>query len=107
MNNIRVIHALERRVRVLVPTLKGDTERMFILEILLRKHEAVREVRAVAALGSLAIHFNPRKMPRPNLLNASGHRGRQRRESTEIGHTRAARPGRRPRVARSASPSRA
>ena len=68
MNNIRVIHALERRVRVLVPTLKGDTERMFILEILLRKHEAVREVRAVAALGSLAIHFNPRKMPRPNLL---------------------------------------
>ncbi|MEW5726391.1 MAG: HAD-IC family P-type ATPase, partial [Pseudomonadota bacterium] len=68
MTNIRLVHALDRRVRILVPALKGDTERMFVLEILLRKHEAVREVRTVAALGSLAVHFDPRRMPRDNLL---------------------------------------
>ncbi|CAA7612526.1 cation-translocating P-type ATPase [Magnetospirillum sp. SS-4] len=65
---IRVVHLLRRRVRILIPALKGDGERLCLLEILLRKHGAILDIKVVAALGSLAIRFDPRAMPAENLL---------------------------------------
>jgi P-type Cu+ transporter len=66
--SIQVVHQLRRRVRVLVPALKGEAERLCLLEILLRKHAAITDVRVVPALASLALRFDPRQMPAENLL---------------------------------------
>jgi Cu+-exporting ATPase len=66
--NIRLAHALKRRVRVLAPALARDAERAYILEILLRKHPEVSHVRAVPRIGSVAIHFDERRLPRERLL---------------------------------------
>ncbi|BAE51715.1 Cation transport ATPase [Paramagnetospirillum magneticum AMB-1] len=68
MEAIQVVHQLRRRVRVVVPALKGEAERLCLLEILLRKHAAIGEVRVVPALASLAVRFDPRRMPAENLL---------------------------------------
>lgn len=68
MTEIQLVHQLSRRVRVVAPALKGDTEKALLLDILLRKHEAVRKVRVVAELGSVAVHFDPRRLPVDNLL---------------------------------------
>ncbi len=65
---VQVVHQLRRRVRFVVPALKGEAERLCLLEILLRKHAAIREVRVVAAIASLAVRFDPRLMPVGNLL---------------------------------------
>ncbi|MDT8376062.1 MAG: heavy metal translocating P-type ATPase [Mariprofundaceae bacterium] len=66
--NFRLIHALRRRVRIIAPTLHKDAERAYILEILLRKHPGIKQVRATPAIGSLLIHFDPTLLPRENLL---------------------------------------
>jgi len=66
--HIGVAHVLGRRVRVVAPTLKGDEERACLLEILLRKHAAIRAVRVTAAIGSVVVHFDPHRMPRNSLL---------------------------------------
>ncbi|RAU20330.1 ATPase P [Paramagnetospirillum kuznetsovii] len=65
---IQVVHQLRRRIRIVVPSLKGDAERLCLLEILLRKHAAIREVRLVPALASLALRFDPNQLPAENLL---------------------------------------
>ncbi|MFZ1900049.1 MAG: HMA2 domain-containing protein, partial [Azonexus sp.] len=57
--DIQVAHVLQRRIRIVVPALKGDRERFYLLEILLRKRPAIREVRSECRIGSLTIHFNP------------------------------------------------
>ena len=44
--DIQLAHALERRIRVVIPALKGDQERFYLLEILLRKRPAIREIRS-------------------------------------------------------------
>lgn len=66
--NIRLAHALQRRVRIVAPALRGHAERAYILEILLRKHPEIRQVRAVAEIGSVAIHFDAQRLPRERLL---------------------------------------
>ena len=66
--NIRLAHVLQRRVRVLAPALARDAERAYILEILLRKHPEVSHVRAVPQIGSVAIHFDERRLPLERLL---------------------------------------
>ena len=70
---VRVVHALTRRIRVLVPALARDEERFYLLEILLRKRPAIREVRAEPRIGSLTVHFAPEEMAREALLDAITH----------------------------------
>jgi Cu+-exporting ATPase len=53
---------------VLVPGLRGDGERVALLEILLRKHPQIKRVRGVVGIGSVAIHFDPNQLPVDNLL---------------------------------------
>lgn len=79
--NFRLVHVLRRRIRMLAPALTKDPERAYIFEILLRKHPGISRVRAVPAIGSVVIHFNPRRLPRTNLylmldrvLENIGHR---------------------------------
>lgn len=62
-----VLHELRRRVRVFVPAIHRQTERAYILEILLRKHPAVRKVRATARIGTLTVWFDPAVMPQDML----------------------------------------
>jgi Cu+-exporting ATPase len=69
---VQVVHRLRRRVRVVVPALKGDDERLCLLEILLRKHAAITEVRVVPAIASLAVRFDPRALPADNAIRLIG-----------------------------------
>ena len=66
--NFHVVHALRRRVRIIAPALHKDPERAYILEILLRKRPEIKRVRAVPAIGSIVIYFDPKRLPRSNLL---------------------------------------
>lgn len=68
MKHFRVVHRLSRRIRVIAPSLVGDAERCYILEILLRKHPAVQDVALVPDIGSLAIRFDPAALPEQRLL---------------------------------------
>ncbi|MDD5036374.1 MAG: heavy metal translocating P-type ATPase [Methylococcaceae bacterium] len=68
LKNCTVAHAIRRRVRIVAPALHKDTERAYILEILLRKRDGIKQVRAVADIGSLVVHFDPKKLPKPVLL---------------------------------------
>lgn len=65
---VRLVHALARRIRVEVPALRDNEERFYLLEILLRKHGAIRDVRAVPRIGSLTVHFDPMIMTAEALL---------------------------------------
>ncbi len=67
---VRLAHALQRRIRVVIPALKGDQERFYLLEILLRKWPAIREVRGESRIASLTVHFDPAAMNRDDLLRA-------------------------------------
>jgi Cu+-exporting ATPase len=60
-------HALRRRVRIVAPSLCKDPERAYVLEILLRKRPGIRQVRVVPDIGSVAIDFDPARLPRINL----------------------------------------
>jgi Cu+-exporting ATPase len=66
--NYQLVHCLRRRVRILVPSLCRDAERMALLEILLRKHPQIKRVRGVVNIGSLAIYFDPDQLPQLQLL---------------------------------------
>jgi Cu+-exporting ATPase len=69
---LRVVHELSRRIRVHVPALAGDPERLYLLEVLLRKHGGVRDVRSVPAIASVTVHFDPAQLPRAELIGALG-----------------------------------
>lgn len=66
--HFHIEHALRRRIRVLAPFLRKEAERVYALEILLRKRPAIRRVRGVLHLGSLAIDFDPAPLPLPSLI---------------------------------------
>ncbi|MDP3439136.1 MAG: cation transporter, partial [Azonexus sp.] len=68
MKNCRVVHRLTRRIRVIAPALVKEQERCYILEILLRKHAAVQDVRIVPDIGSVVISYDPATLPEPRLL---------------------------------------
>ncbi|MDQ5959675.1 MAG: copper-transporting P-type ATPase [Pseudomonadota bacterium] len=70
---VRLAHALTRRIRVVVPELCRDEERIYLLEILLRKRPAVREVKSEPRIGSLTLHFAPEEISRDDLLAAVTH----------------------------------
>ena len=63
-----IAHRLRRRLRVLAPALEKEQERCYILEILLRKHPAIKEVRIVADIGSLVVEYDPAALPEERLL---------------------------------------
>ncbi len=66
--NLRVVHSLRRRVRLSIPLLVKDVERTYALEILLRKLPYVKRASAVAAIGSVTVHFDPKLMSKTKLL---------------------------------------
>jgi Cu+-exporting ATPase len=66
--HFQVVHRLSRRVRLSSPLLTKQAERCYLLEILLRKHEAVKDVRIVPEIGSVAIRFDPQRLPDMRLL---------------------------------------
>jgi Cu+-exporting ATPase len=68
VNNFRVVHRLSRRIRLLAPALVKQPERCYILEILLRKHGAVKDVRAVPQIGSVTLHYDPAQASEERLL---------------------------------------
>ncbi len=65
---IKVAHAIRRRVRLVIPTLKDDVERLITLEILLRKRPSVRSVRVTPSIGSVVIDYAPEQMDQTALL---------------------------------------
>lgn len=68
MKNCRVVHRLSQRIRLIAPPLIKEQERCYILEILLRKHAAVQDVRIVPDIGSLVIKYDPVALPENRLL---------------------------------------
>ncbi|GIK24110.1 MAG: copper-translocating P-type ATPase [Rhodocyclales bacterium] len=68
MKHCVVVHRLRRRIRLVAPSLLRQTERGYLLEILLRKHAAVKDVRVVVDIGSLTVHYDPAQLPEERLL---------------------------------------
>jgi len=80
--NFRILHRLSRRIRIIVPDLRKDPERLYILVMLLKKRPEVKTVRIVPEIASVTIYFDSKKLPAENLLiildklleNIVGHR---------------------------------
>ncbi len=68
MKNFQVAHRLHRRIRLVAPSLVRQPERGYLLEILLRKHTAVKDVRVVADIGSMTLHYDPALLAEERLL---------------------------------------
>ncbi|MDP1652627.1 MAG: heavy metal translocating P-type ATPase [Rhodocyclaceae bacterium] len=68
MKHFRVVHRLPARIRLIAPPLVRNAERCYLLEILLRKHAAIKNVRSVADIGSVTIHYDPQVLPEPRLV---------------------------------------
>ncbi len=66
--NFSLVHQLKRRIRIVTPVLKNDPERSYIFEILLKKRPEIKKVRTTFALGSVVIEFDPKHLPKVNLL---------------------------------------
>ena len=63
-----VEHRLRRRLRISVPDLKKDPERLYALEILLRKRPAIRAIRCIPDIGGMVIHYQPSELRESDLL---------------------------------------
>jgi len=68
LNHGEVVHALNRRVRIISPILLKDPERACVLEIMLQKRDGIEKVSTVPEIASLVIHFNPTKLPKAKLF---------------------------------------
>jgi Cu+-exporting ATPase len=66
--HFRVLHQLQRRIRIEAPLLRKDGERCYILEILLKKRGEIKKTRSTPALGTVVIEFDSSRLPRANLL---------------------------------------
>jgi Cu+-exporting ATPase len=66
--HFEVAHRLNRRLRLVAPALVRQTERGYLLEILLRKHAAVKDVRVVPDIGSVTLHYDPAQLAEERLL---------------------------------------
>ena len=66
--NFQLVHQLKRRIRCFVPSLSKDFERSYILAILLRKRKGILSVNAVPEIGSVIVYFDPRLLPKAQLL---------------------------------------
>lgn len=65
--HFKLVHQLERRIRIVTPVLKNDAERCYIFEILLKKRPEIKRVRSTIALGSVVVEFNPKGLAVNNL----------------------------------------
>lgn len=65
---MRVVHHLKECVSVTSPVILNDTERAYIVEILLKKHRAVQDVKTVPETGSITINFEPALLTGDKLL---------------------------------------
>ena len=68
MKHYRIVHRLPWRLRLIAPPLVKQEERCYLIEILLRKHAAIREVRAVQEIGSVTIQYDPAQLPEARLV---------------------------------------
>ncbi len=68
MKHARVVHRLPRRLRLIAPALEKQPERCYLLEILLRKHGAVKHVKSVPRIGSVTLHYDPAQLAEARLL---------------------------------------
>lgn len=66
--NFRLVHQLNSRIRIIAPILVKDAERIYILEILLKKRPEITQVRSIPNIGSVVIYFEAEKLPKKNLL---------------------------------------
>lgn len=66
--HFQIEHELKRRVRIVAPALIKDPERGYIFEILLKKRPEIVHVRSEFAIGSVAIEFNAKRLPKKNLF---------------------------------------
>ncbi|RLA21142.1 MAG: ATPase P, partial [Gammaproteobacteria bacterium] len=64
----KVAHQLRQRIRVIAPSLFRNKERATILQILLLKRAAIKEVKIVWQINSVTINFDPERLPTENLL---------------------------------------
>jgi P-type Cu+ transporter len=69
-SNLQVEHRLKRRLRVTIPSLAKHPERLYALEILLRKRPAIRSIRAIPRIGGMVIHYEPTELSENALLKA-------------------------------------
>jgi Cu+-exporting ATPase len=65
----KVVHALNRRVRIVSPILLKDLERACVLEILLQKRDGIEKVRTVPDIASIVIYFDPNKLSKAKLFS--------------------------------------
>ncbi|WP_126446025.1 heavy metal translocating P-type ATPase [Sulfuricystis multivorans] len=68
MKHFRIVHRLPWRLRLIAPPLVKNPERCYLVEILLRKHAAIRQVRCVQEIGSLTIQYDAALLPEPRLV---------------------------------------
>lgn len=68
MKHYRIVHRLPWRIRLIAPPLVKQAERCYLLEILLRKHAAIRDVRAVQDIGSVTIQYDAAQLSEPRLV---------------------------------------
>lgn len=66
--NFTIAHQLKHRVRILVQSIKKDSERAHILAILLNKREGVEFVKLSPGIGSVTINFDSDVLPIENLF---------------------------------------
>ena len=68
LKHCHIAHQTKRRVRIVAPSLRKNTERSYLYEILLRKHPAIRHVELTAELGSVAVWFDPLSLSKAKLF---------------------------------------
>ena len=68
MKHYRIVHRLPGRLRLIAPALVKDEERCYLIEILLRKHAAILEVRTVREIGSVTIQYDAQRLPESRLV---------------------------------------
>jgi len=68
LKHCQLVHQTRRRVRILAPSLRKNTERAYLYEILLRKHPSILDVQLTTALGSVAVWFDPKALPSTKLF---------------------------------------
>lgn len=68
LSHCHVVHQTRQRVRIIAPSLRKESERSYLYEILLRKHPAIRHVSLTSELGSVVVWFDPLKLPKLKLF---------------------------------------
>jgi Cu+-exporting ATPase len=68
VKHYRIVHRLPGRLRLIAPALVKDEERCYLIEILLRKHAAILEVRTVREIGSVTIQYDAQRLPESRLV---------------------------------------